>query len=87
LASYGLLTHMIAHVCGLKTGYLHHSLGDAHVYVNHVDALQEQLKRVPRPFPTVRFVGDIKTIDDFTAESIVLENYKPMSTIKMEMAV
>ncbi|VDN19591.1 unnamed protein product, partial [Gongylonema pulchrum] len=41
LASYGLLTHMIAHVCGLKTGYLHHSLGDAHVYVNHVDALQE----------------------------------------------
>lgn len=87
LASYGLLTHMIAHVCGLKAGYLHHALGDAHVYSNHIDALQEQLKREPRPFPTVRFVGDIKTIDDFRSESIILENYQPMPAIKMEMAV
>ncbi|VDM91513.1 unnamed protein product [Litomosoides sigmodontis] len=87
LASYGLLTHMIAHICGLKAGYLCHVLGDAHVYINHVDALQEQLKRQPRPFPTVRFVENIKTIDDFTYESIILENYRPMPTIKMEMAV
>ncbi|KAK6112686.1 Thymidylate synthase [Brugia pahangi] len=87
LASYGLLTHMIAHVCGLKTGHLCHVLGDAHVYVNHVDALQEQLKRQPRQFPTVRFIGNIKTIDDFTYESIVLENYQPMPAIKMAMAV
>uniref|UniRef100_A0A0R3S1W5 Thymidylate synthase n=1 Tax=Elaeophora elaphi TaxID=1147741 RepID=A0A0R3S1W5_9BILA len=87
LASYGLLTHMIAHVCGLKAGHLCHVLGDAHIYVNHVDALQEQLKRQPRSFPTVRFVGNIKTIDDFTYESIILENYQPMPTIKMAMAV
>ncbi|EFO22743.1 thymidylate synthase [Loa loa] len=87
LASYGLLTHMIAHICGLKAGYLCHVLGDAHVYVNHVDALQEQLRRQPRTFPTVRFVGNIKTIDDFTYESIILENYRPMPTIKMAMAV
>ncbi|VDO54391.1 unnamed protein product [Brugia timori] len=82
LASYGLLTHMIAH-----TGHLCHVLGDAHVYMNHVDALQEQLKRQPRQFPTVRFIGNIKTIDDFTYESIVLENYQPMPAIKMAMAV
>ncbi|OZC10850.1 thymidylate synthase [Onchocerca flexuosa] len=87
LASYGLLTHMIAHVCGLKAGHLYHVLGDAHVYVNHVDALQEQLKRQPRSFPTVRFIGNIKTIDDFTYESIILENYRPMPIIKMTMAV
>ncbi|KAL3989583.1 Thymidylate synthase [Acanthocheilonema viteae] len=87
LASYGLLTHMIAHICDLKAGYLCHVLGDAHVYVNHIDALQEQLKRQPQPFPTVRFVGNIKTIDDFTYESIILENYQPMPTIKMTMAV
>lgn len=87
LASYGLLTHMIAHICGLRAGYLHHVLGDAHIYINHVDALQEQLKREPKPFPNVRFVGEINTIDDFTSESIILENYKPMPTIKMEMAV
>ncbi|CAG9533320.1 unnamed protein product [Cercopithifilaria johnstoni] len=87
LASYGLLTHMIAHICDLKAGQLCHVLGDAHVYVNHVDALQEQLKRQPRPFPTVRFVGNIKTIDDFTYDSIILENYRPMPTIKMAMAV
>ncbi|VBB34057.1 unnamed protein product [Acanthocheilonema viteae] len=87
LASYGLLTHMIAHICDLKAGYLCHVLGDAHVYVNHIDALQEQLKRQPQPFPTVRFVGNIKTIDDFTYESIILENYQPMPTIKMTMAI
>ncbi|MCP9263141.1 Thymidylate synthase [Dirofilaria immitis] len=87
LASYGLLTHMIAHICGLKAGQLYHVLGDAHIYVNHVDALQEQLGRQPRPFPTVRFIGNIKTIDDFTYESIILENYRPMPIIRMTMAV
>lgn len=87
LASYGLLTHMIAHVCALKTGFLHHVLGDAHVYLNHIDALKEQLSRDPRPFPTVHFEGRIDSIDDFTAESIILNGYNPMAPIKMPMAV
>uniref|UniRef100_A0A914D9Y3 Thymidylate synthase n=1 Tax=Acrobeloides nanus TaxID=290746 RepID=A0A914D9Y3_9BILA len=87
LASYALFTHMIAHVTGLKAGDLVHTLGDAHVYLNHVDALKIQLERTPREFPTVRFVGDIQKIDDFTAESIILENYNPLPTIKMDMAV
>ncbi|KHN73558.1 Thymidylate synthase [Toxocara canis] len=87
LASYGLLTHMIAHVCGLKTGFLHHVLGDAHVYLNHIGALNQQLTRQPRPFPTVRFEGKIEFIDDFTTESIILEGYRPMASIKMDMAV
>uniref|UniRef100_A0A0N5AKV1 Thymidylate synthase n=1 Tax=Syphacia muris TaxID=451379 RepID=A0A0N5AKV1_9BILA len=87
LASYGLLTHMIAHVCGLKAGTLHHVLGDAHIYLNHRDALKEQMKRKPRRFPTIRFEGNLKTIDDFTYESIILEGYNPHPTIKMQMAL
>ncbi|VDN58641.1 unnamed protein product [Dracunculus medinensis] len=87
LASYGLLTHMIAHVCDLKAGFLHHVLGDAHVYINHIDALKEQLKREPRRFPTIRFQKEVNTIDEFTTESIILENYNPMPAIKMDMAV
>ncbi|CAJ0930321.1 unnamed protein product, partial [Mesorhabditis belari] len=87
IASYGLLTHMIAHVCGLKPGDFVHTLGDAHVYANHVDALEEQLKRVPSAFPTVEFVDGIKTIEDFSMDKIVLRNYNPQATITMKMAV
>ncbi|KAI6206665.1 Thymidylate synthase [Aphelenchoides besseyi] len=87
IASYSLLTHMIAHVCGLKAGEFVHTLGDAHIYVNHKDALEEQLTREPRLFPRISFRGDIKTIDDFTADSIVLEGYDPWPMIKMQMAV
>ncbi|VDL66285.1 unnamed protein product [Nippostrongylus brasiliensis] len=87
IASYGLLTHMIAHVCGLKGGDLVHTLGDAHVYKNHVEALQMQLQRKPTAFPTVEFGEGIKEIDDFTTEKIILKNYKPQGPIKMDMAV
>ncbi|KAI6211662.1 Thymidylate synthase [Aphelenchoides besseyi] len=87
IASYSLLTHMIAHVCGLKAGEFIHTLGDAHIYVNHKDALEEQLTREPRPFPRISFCGDIQSIDDFTADSIVLEGYDPWPMIKMQMAV
>ncbi|KAI6223063.1 Thymidylate synthase [Aphelenchoides fujianensis] len=87
IASYSLLTHMIAYVCGLKAGEFVHTLGDAHIYTNHKEALEEQLKREPRSFPRIRFEGDIKTIDDFTADSIKLEGYDPHPAIKMQMAV
>lgn len=87
IASYGLFTHMIAHVCNLKAGDLVHTLGDAHVYKNHVDALKIQLGRTPTAFPTVEFAEGIKEIDDFTADKVILKNYNPQGAIKMEMAV
>merc|ERR1711935_397344 len=57
IASYALLTCLLAHTCGLKRGDFVHCIGDAHVYLNHVDALREQLKREPRPFPTLKIEG------------------------------
>ncbi|PIC52835.1 hypothetical protein B9Z55_002775 [Caenorhabditis nigoni] len=87
LASYGLLTHMIAKVCGLKAGTLVHTLGDAHVYSNHVDALKTQMEREPYAFPKIRFTRDVSSIDDFTSDMIVLEDYKCHGKIAMDMAV
>uniref|UniRef100_A0A0K0FAE0 Thymidylate synthase n=1 Tax=Strongyloides venezuelensis TaxID=75913 RepID=A0A0K0FAE0_STRVS len=88
IASYSLMTHMIAKICGITTGDFVHTIGDAHIYKNHVDALRQQLTREPYPFPTIRFVGDnLNTIDDFTSDNIILENYKSHPLIKMSMAV
>ncbi|KAK5973906.1 Bifunctional dihydrofolate reductase-thymidylate synthase [Trichostrongylus colubriformis] len=87
IASYALFTHMIAHVCGLKAGDLVHTLGDAHIYTNHIDALKIQLERTPTAFPTIEFGEGINSIDDFTEEKIILKNYSPQKAIKMEMAV
>ncbi|VDM52225.1 unnamed protein product [Angiostrongylus costaricensis] len=87
IASYSLLTHMIAHVCGLKAGDFVHTLGDAHVYISHVEALKTQLERTPTAFPTIEFGEGIREIDDFTSDKIFLRNYNPQGTIKMEMAV
>ena len=88
IASYSLLTHMIAHITGLKPGEFVHTLGDAHIYKNHVDALKVQATRRAKPFPKIRFIGEnISTIDDFTAENIILEGYDPYPIIKMDMAV
>lgn len=87
IASYALLTHMIAHVTGLEAGEFVHTLGDAHVYRSHVAALEEQVRREPREFPTVRFVREVTDVDDFRMEDIVLEGYAPHAAIRMEMAV
>lgn len=87
MASYALLTHMLAHVAGLKARELVHTIGDAHIYVNHVDALRSQLQREPRPFPTVRFTRSVASIDNFQTEDVVLEGYTPHPTIPMKMAV
>ncbi|XP_015776358.1 PREDICTED: thymidylate synthase-like [Acropora digitifera] len=87
IASYSLLTYMIAHVCGLKPGDFVHTLGDAHVYLNHIDALKKQLEREPRPFPTLKIVGDVQDIDSFKFENFELTGYNPHPTIKMKMAV
>ncbi|KAI1723374.1 thymidylate synthase domain-containing protein [Ditylenchus destructor] len=87
IASYALLTHMIAKVTNLKPGDFVHTLGDAHVYKNHIDALNIQLERSPRPFPKIRFKDNITNIEDFTMDSICLDGYDPYPPIKMEMAV
>lgn len=87
IGSYALLTYMIAHVAGLKPGDFVHTLGDAHVYLNHVDPLKEQLERVPRKFPTLTFNRKVENIEDFTIDDFVLDGYDPYPAIKMEMAV
>lgn len=88
IASYALLTHMMAQVCNLKPGEFVHSIGDAHVYVNHVDALKVQLTREPKAFPTLRINNpNNKNIDAFQFADFTVENYQPDAAIKMEMAV
>jgi len=87
IASYALLTVMIAHICDLKPGDFVHTLGDAHVYSNHVDPLKEQMKREPRAFPTLNIKRKVTSIDDFTFDDFELEGYKPHPKIKMDMAV
>eukprot|EP00543_Licmophora_paradoxa_P013891 CAMPEP_0202476714 /NCGR_PEP_ID=MMETSP1360-20130828/93566_1 /ASSEMBLY_ACC=CAM_ASM_000848 /TAXON_ID=515479 /ORGANISM="Licmophora paradoxa, Strain CCMP2313" /LENGTH=424 /DNA_ID=CAMNT_0049103929 /DNA_START=33 /DNA_END=1307 /DNA_ORIENTATION=+ len=88
IASYALLTHMVAHVCGLKPGDFVHTIGDAHVYLNHVDALKEQLTRLPREFPKIKINPEKKdNIDGFTYDDFEVIGYKPHKTIKMKMAV
>lgn len=87
IASYALLTHMIAHVCGLKVGDYHHTIGDGHIYNNHVDAVKTQLDRTSKPFPKLKIVGDYNDIDDFGMYSFELEGYDPEPFIKAPMAV
>lgn len=87
IASYALLTCMLAHVCDLEPGEFVHVLGDAHVYNNHVEPLREQIKRTPRPFPTLRIRTRRANVDHFQADDFELVGYKPMKSIKMEMAV
>lgn len=87
IASYALLTIMIAHITGLQPGDFVHTMGDAHVYVNHIEPLQEQLKREPRPFPKLTLKRQVTNIEDFTFEDFELEGYKPYPKIAMQMAV
>uniref|UniRef100_A0A6I8P7A0 Thymidylate synthase n=1 Tax=Ornithorhynchus anatinus TaxID=9258 RepID=A0A6I8P7A0_ORNAN len=87
IASYSLLTYMIAHITGLKPGDFVHTLGDAHIYLNHIEPLEVQLQREPRPFPRLKILRQVETIDDFKAEDFQIEDYNPHPAIKMEMAV
>uniref|UniRef100_A0A8D0Q5R3 Thymidylate synthase n=1 Tax=Sus scrofa TaxID=9823 RepID=A0A8D0Q5R3_PIG len=87
IASYALLTYMIAHITGLKPGDFVHTLGDAHIYLNHIEPLKIQLQREPRPFPKLKILRKVEKIDDFKAEDFQIEGYNPHPTIKMEMAV
>lgn len=87
IASYALLTMMIAQVCGLQYGDFVHTFGDAHIYTNHFDQVKEQLSREPKPYPTMRMNPEVKDIFDFTYEDFTLENYDPWPAIKGAVAV
>jgi thymidylate synthase len=87
VASYSLLTHLIAKVCDLKVGEFVHVLGDAHIYLNHVEQVQQQLKREPLPAPQLRLNPDITDITKFTMADIELVGYTSHDAIKAEMAV
>lgn len=87
IASYALLTRMLAHVCGLELGDFVHTMGDAHVYVDHVEALKTQLEREPREFPRLVIKREVDGIDDFKFEDFEIEGYEPWPAIKMNMSV
>lgn len=88
IASYALLTHMIAHVCELVPGSLTHVMGDAHVYCDHVDALETQLEREPRDFPLLEIAREAGgSIDGWKAEEFVIKGYDPHRSIAMKMSV
>jgi thymidylate synthase len=87
IASYALLTMMIAQVCGLKLGDFVHTLGDAHIYSNHFEQVNEQLTRQPRALPKMRINPDVNSIFDFKFEDFSLEDYDPYPAIKGTVAV
>ena len=86
IASYSLLTLMVAQVTGLKPGEFVHFLGDAHIYSNHFSQVKEQLSRKPRSFPKMELNSKVKKIDDFKPEDFTLKNYNPHPAIKADIA-
>nr|AIA17276.1 thymidylate synthase [uncultured bacterium] len=87
IASYALLTHILAKLTGLGVGEYVHTFGDAHIYDNHLDAVDEQLRREPMPLPTLQIVGEIASIDDVKAEQLKLIGYQSHGRLPGEVAV
>ena len=86
IASYALLTMMIAQECGLQPGEFVHTLGDTHLYLNHMEQVEEQLSRTPRALPTMHLNPDVKSVFDFRFEDFTLDGYDPYPTIKAPMS-
>lgn len=86
IASYALLTEMMAQVCGLEPGEFVHTLGDTHLYLNHLEQVDEQLAREPRPLPRLRLNPAVKSVFDFRYEDFTLEGYDPWPAIKAPMS-
>lgn len=87
IASYSLLTMMMAQVCGLEAGDFIHTFGDVHIYNNHIEQVKLQLSRQPRQLPTMRLNREVKDIFAFKYEDFTLENYNPYDSIKAEVSV
>lgn len=87
IASYSLLTMMMAQVCGLEAGDFVHTFGDVHIYNNHIEQVKLQLSRQPRQLPTMRLNREVKDIFAFKYEDFTLENYNPYDSIKAEVSV
>ncbi|MTH76151.1 thymidylate synthase [Paracoccus aestuariivivens] len=87
IASYALLAHMLAHVTGYEAGDFVHTMGDAHIYSNHLEQVQTQLEREPRPLPRLRITRDVKSIFDFRFEDFEFLDYDPAPAIKAPVAV
>jgi thymidylate synthase len=87
IASYALLTHMIAHVTALEVGEFVHTLGDAHIYLNHIEQIKEQLKRDPRPLPKLKIKRQVQNIDDFTFDDFEIVGYDPHPHIPGKVAI
>jgi len=87
IASYSLFTMMVAQACGLKAGEFVHTLGDAHIYLNHIDQVNLQLTREPRALPKMTLNPEVKNIFDFRYEDFTLSDYNPHPHIKGEVAV
>ena len=86
IASYSLLTHLLAHHCNLKPKEFIHFLGNAHIYSNHIKPLKEQIDRTPYEFPTLKISNKYTNIEDYKFEDFVIENYKSHNKIEMEMS-
>jgi len=87
IASYALLTHMIAQVTGLEVGDFVHTLGDAHLYSNHIEQADKQLLREPRPLPRLSLNPDVTSIFDFRFEDVAIVDYDPYPAIRAPVAV
>jgi len=87
IASYALLTHLVAQVCGLEVGDFVHTFGDAHIYLNHLEQVDEQLTRQPLPLPRLWVDPSVRSIDDFRFEHIRLEGYQSHPAIRAPVAV
>src|SRR5438105_1298281 len=87
IASYALLTIILAKITGYEPGEFVHTFGDAHIYENHIEQVKEQLKREPREFPTIKIDSRVKSLENFRPEHVQLLNYDPYPTLKGELTV